>query len=169
MSEQAQDRPRGIQRLLEDFQTAALAPLNAIPEIRDSETLRRAAEQVQQSQRDLIESLKDAYPMLASDYAEKQRQKEFVAQAKADLDAAEKAARTAHLALKEACVVAVAAGVSEDSVSAMADVSSITLQRWEQEAVALAGAVIQDGVGAAEAETAAEDDAPAAPEAPDEA
>ena len=151
MSEQAEDRPRGIQRLLEDFQTAALAPLNAIPEIRDSETLRRAAEQVQQSQRDLLDSLKDAYPMLASDYAEKQRQKEFVAQAKAQLDAAEEAARSAHLALKEACVVAVAAGVSEDSVSAMADVSSITLQHWEEEAIALAAAVVEDAVEVANA------------------
>jgi hypothetical protein len=134
MSEQESERPRGIGRLLEDFQAAALAPLNAIPEIRDSETLRKAAEQVQQSQRDLIESLKDAYPMIASDYAEKQRQKELLAQAKAELDAAEDTVKTARSALQQACVAAVSTGISEDAVSAMADVSSITLQRWKEEA-----------------------------------
>lgn len=133
-----EDKPTGrlsLHGLLDDISSAASASLTAIPEIAESETLRKAAERLQNSQKELYQSLKDAYPSAILDQAERERFSKAIIQARDRDEAAEEAARKAREDLRAIVVEAADFGVSEQYVGRLGGVSRQTVRSWRNEPI----------------------------------
>ena len=133
MEESKQDedsRSGGLQQLLDEIQSAVTAPLSAIPEIAESETLRKAAERLQQSQKDLYETLKDNYPSVVVNQVERERLRSRVVEARGIAEDAREAARLAGEELRSAVFDATEFGLSEHYVGRLAGIEPETMREW---------------------------------------
>lgn len=128
--EQEDSRPSGLHQLLDEIQSAVAAPLSAIPEIAESETLRRAAERLQQSQRDLYETLKENYPAVVVNQVERERLRGQVAAAREIAEEASETARLAREDLRSAVFAATEFGLSEHYVGRLAGIEPETMHEW---------------------------------------
>ena len=128
--ENEDSRSGGLQQLLDEIQSAVTAPLSAIPEIAESETLRKAAERLQQSQRELYETLKDNYPSVVVNQVERERLRKQVVEARENADEASESARTAREDLQIAVLAATAFGLSEHYVGRLSGIEPETMREW---------------------------------------
>lgn len=128
--EEEDSRSGGLQQLLDEIQSAVAAPLSAIPEIADNETLRKAADRLQQSQKELYETLKENYPSVVVNQVERERLRKRVVEAREIDEAANEAARIAREELRAAVFAATDFGLSEHYVGRLAGIEPETMREW---------------------------------------
>ena len=128
--EQEDSRPSGLQQLLDEIQAAVAAPLSAIPEIAESETLRKAAERLQQSQKELYETLKENYPAVVVNQVERERLRRQVVEARENADEASEIARSAREELRISVLAATNFGLSEHYVGRLSGIEPETMREW---------------------------------------
>jgi hypothetical protein len=131
MSKEPDDsNPGPIQQLLDDIQSAIAAPLSAIPEIAESDKVRMAAERLQQSQKDLYETLKDNYPSVVVNQVERERLRSQVVKARDVADEANESARLAREDLRGAVLAATSFGLSEHYIGRLSGIEPATIREW---------------------------------------